>query len=94
MAISGARRAMGSPSRVGNGNLSYGCLFHIKRRTSDLLPKASNFSNFLEVDGRARLITVNTETRRIITTVLLASKPCNKDFKNLFSRLLGKGELA
>jgi hypothetical protein len=85
MAVNGARRAMGSPSGVGNGNLSDGCLFYIKRRPSNLLPKTSNFSNFLKVNDRAGPIIVNTETCRIISTVLLAGKTCNEDFKNLFS---------
>jgi len=85
MAVNGARRAMGSPSRVGNGNLSDRCLFYVKRRTSDLLPKTSNLSNLLEIDSRARLITVNAETRRIISTILLAGKTCDEDFENFFS---------
>jgi hypothetical protein len=85
MAVNGARRAMGSPSRVGNRNLRDACLFHIKRRSCDLLSKACNFTDFLEIDDRARLITVNTDTCRIVSTVLLAGETCNEDFKDLFS---------
>jgi len=85
MAVNGARWAMGSPSCVGNGNLRDACFFYIKRRTSDLLPKAANLSNLFEIDSRAGLITVNAKTRRIISTVLLAGKTCNEDFENFFS---------
>jgi hypothetical protein len=50
-----------------------------------LLSKACNFTDFLEIDDRARLITVNTDTCRIVSTVLLAGETCNEDFKDLFS---------
>lgn len=85
MAVKGARRAMGSPSSMGNGNLGDASLFYIDRGGSDLLSKASNFSDFLEIDDRTRLIAINTETCRIISTILLAGETSNEDFKNFFS---------
>ena len=78
---------MSSPSSVGDGNLGSEVLVDIDRGAGDLLPKASHLADLFEVKDLARLVTVNAQTGRVITTVLLAGETSAKNLKDFLTTL-------
>jgi hypothetical protein len=79
---------VGCPAGVGDGNLRHKDFLDVDGAPRDLLPQASNLSNFLEVDDLAWLVAINTESGRVVSSVLLARKSSAEDLKDLLAALL------
>jgi hypothetical protein len=72
---------MSGPSCMRNRNLSDAAFLDIELGSSDLLAKTRNFANFFEIFDRSRLIAIDREASRVISTIFLASKVSTQDFQ-------------
>lgn len=87
MAVDGGGRPVSGPAGVGNGDLGNKGLGGVNVGLSNALAKSSHFAHFLEVDGLSWFVAVDTDTRRVISTILLTGKTVAKDLQNLFAVL-------
>lgn len=73
VAISLRRGSVGGPASVGDGNLLHEGLVDIDGGRGDLLAETGYFANLLEKVDLTGLVAIDDETRRVVSTVLLAS---------------------
>jgi hypothetical protein len=88
VAVTFGRGTMGGPSCMRNRNLSDAAFLDIELGSSDLLAKTCNFANFFEIFDRSRLIAIDHEASRVVSTILLTSEASTQDFQNLFATLV------
>jgi len=87
MAVDLRRGAMSSPASVCDGNLGYEGLVDIYRGCSDLFAQTGDFSDFFEEEEFTGFVTVDTQSSRVVASILLARKPITEDFENLLAAL-------
>lgn len=82
MTVNDAGRSVGSPTGVCNRDLRVERLGAVDVGLGDLRSEASDLANLLEEPSLAGLITINTNTCRVVTTVLLASETVAENVAN------------
>jgi hypothetical protein len=87
MAVNLGGDTVGGPSGVGDGDLGDEDLVSVDAGRGDLLAKTGDFADLLEVSGLSGLVTVDTDTGRIVAAVLLTSKTTAEDLKDLTAGL-------
>ena len=85
--VDGGGRAVGSPPSVSDRDLGQEGLGSVHGRVGDLLAQTCDLSNLLEVVDLALFVSIDTNARRVVTTVFLASEAVAKDFANTFAIL-------
>jgi hypothetical protein len=88
VAITFGRGTVSGPSCMRNGDLSNASFLEIELGSSDLLAKTSNLADFFEILDRSRLIAIDDEASRVISTILLASEASAQYFQDLFAALV------
>lgn len=78
---------MGSPPGVSDRDLGQERLGGVYRRVGDLLAQTGDLSNLLEEVDLALFVPIDTNARRVVTTVFLTSEAVAKDLTNRFAVL-------
>lgn len=72
---------------MGNGYLGDEGLVDVKGGSSDFLAKTGYFANFFEEDNLSWFFAINTQSSRVVTSILLASETSTKNIKDLLASL-------
>ena len=78
---------MGGPTGVGNGYLRDEGLVNVNGGSGNFLAKTGYFANFFEIDNLSWFFAINTQSSRVVTSVLLASETSTKNVKDLLAGL-------
>lgn len=78
---------MGGPTGVGNGDLGREDLGSIDGGLGDAFAQPSNLADLLEKYNLALFVPINTDTSRVVTTILLTSKSVAKNFNEFLASL-------
>ena len=78
---------MGGPTGVGNGYLRDEGLVNVNGGRRYFLAKTGYFANFFEVGNLSWFFAINTQSSRVVTSVLLASETSTKNVKDLLTSL-------
>jgi hypothetical protein len=87
VAVHDRGRAVGRPAGVGDRDLRVEHFRSIYVRSGDALAKACDLTNFLEVVHVAGGVAIDTDARRVVTTVLLTGETVTEDVANFLAIL-------
>lgn len=90
VAVDDGGRSVGRPARVGDRDLGEEGLAGVYIGLGNLLAEASDLADLLEEEHLSRLVTVDTDTGGVVSTVLLTGETIAKDLANRFPVLEGK----